>query len=290
VLLYNKIGIEVTDVILPKKANSKTIFTCRCAFTIIEILIVITIIAIMAGIFLLSSGAATEKAKKTTCLGDRRTIEREYVIRKANDITESSADIIADIMKARGTKVDSGTGLEYKNICPSKGTYTFTQKDNGVIQVTCSLHTDEVTTASGGSNTYNGIDFNGNWNSTLTSDGSHHYRTASTGDKYHVGSNYYVVYNGTLFNASAFNDGSEWQAALSIATLAAQNAGIVRVGSNVGSYTSSYSYAHSGASFNVGDLVTYNSDTYVCTKDVSSASSSNKPDYGGSTKSWYKIN
>jgi len=260
------------------------------AFTLLELLIVIIVVGILAGIFLLSSGAATEKAKRTTCLGDRRTIEREYIIRKTNDMTESSADIIADIMKTRGKKVESDTGLEYKDICPSKGTYSFTQQDNGVIVVTCSLHPDEVAKTPAGSNTYNGITFDGDWGSTLTSDGAHHYRTASTGDKYHVGSNYYVVYSGELFNANAFNDGSGWESALSITTLAARNIGIVQVGSNVGSYASTYSYTHSGATFNVGDLVSYNGSTYVCIKDISSAGSSNKPDYSGSTKSWYKIN
>lgn len=50
-----------------------------------EILIVVIIIGILAGLMALSAGSSTETAEKTACRGDRRTIKSAYYVERAEN-------------------------------------------------------------------------------------------------------------------------------------------------------------------------------------------------------------
>ena len=56
----------------------------RRAFTLVELLIVIIIIGILAGMMMLSAGAATDKATATRIISDTRTMKAAAVMYKAD--------------------------------------------------------------------------------------------------------------------------------------------------------------------------------------------------------------
>ena len=49
----------------------------RKAFTLVEMLIVIIVIGILAGLMMISSGSATDKAEETACLNNRKILQKE---------------------------------------------------------------------------------------------------------------------------------------------------------------------------------------------------------------------
>lgn len=57
----------------------------RKAFTLVEMLIVIIVIGILAGLMMISSGSATDKAEETRCIADRRsiTLRNQHISRGA---------------------------------------------------------------------------------------------------------------------------------------------------------------------------------------------------------------
>lgn len=51
----------------------------RKAFTLVEMLIVIIVIGILAGLMMISSGSATDKAEETACLNNRKILQKNTV-------------------------------------------------------------------------------------------------------------------------------------------------------------------------------------------------------------------
>ena len=56
------------------------------AFTLVELLIVIIIIGIMAGIFTLSVGAARDKAQATKIVSDMRVLKSAVILYRAQKV------------------------------------------------------------------------------------------------------------------------------------------------------------------------------------------------------------
>lgn len=97
----------------------------RSAFTLVELLIVIIIVGILAGMMLFSSSSAIDKSEATVCLANRKQISRLYDVYKAEHNPVSIDKIIEDEHAA----------------CPKKGTYTLSSDTFGHNVVICSLHT-----------------------------------------------------------------------------------------------------------------------------------------------------
>lgn len=117
------------------------------AFTLVEMLIVIVVVGILAGIYLLSAAPAIERAKETDCIADRATMKREYYLLKAENTFATSADLMKAFTEAvkndLGRSNVSGDGHTFENICRDKGVYTCSLDENGAISIFCSSH-DEL--------------------------------------------------------------------------------------------------------------------------------------------------
>ena len=109
------------------------------AFALVEMLIVITIIGILTGIYLLTAGPAVERARASSCASDRATIRREYyLLRAAGGFT--SSDFASAVRNELGRSGVSGDGATFSNICCDGGTYTCKTDENGAISIYCSVH------------------------------------------------------------------------------------------------------------------------------------------------------
>ena len=109
----------------------------RKAFTLVEMLIVIIVIGILAGLMMISSGSATDKAEETRCVADRRSIRSALNIYRAEHGAITSADIKTALEYVLKNNFDNTRGkVEYNNtvtgICPSGGTYTIMNADDKI--------------------------------------------------------------------------------------------------------------------------------------------------------------
>ena len=122
------------------------------AFTLVEMLIVIVVVGILAGIYLLSAAPAIERAKETDCIADRATMKREYYLLKAGNTYATSADLMEDF--ANAVKNDLGrsnviyNGGIFYNICRDGGSYDCTIDDNGAITINCYYHNKQASVTS----------------------------------------------------------------------------------------------------------------------------------------------
>lgn len=136
---------------------------CRNGFTLVEMLVVIIIIGVLAGILMLASAYATDKSKETACLNNRKVIEKDYMIDKAGESGRTFMDIIADIIKDDPRLVLSSISSEraiFTNVCPSESTVAATLTSKDTVVVDCLKHTGKYTesaTESLASNIYNQI-------------------------------------------------------------------------------------------------------------------------------------
>ena len=123
--------------------NRKRYEKCK-AFTLVEILIVVIIIGILAGLMALSAGSSTETAERTVCRGDRRTIKSAYYVERAEE-GESFRTSIANAMrqfdKAHQSYI-SDTIAMYDGICHAGGTYIMTTSNDRLL-VSCSVNGHE---------------------------------------------------------------------------------------------------------------------------------------------------
>ncbi|WP_302806094.1 prepilin-type N-terminal cleavage/methylation domain-containing protein [Cloacibacillus porcorum] len=130
----------------------------KSAFTLVEVLIVILIIGILAGLIMLSSGSATDTAERTRCVADRRSLRSALYIFRVEKGGTTSADLSATLKEVLDKMFDNGQGTvsgdsEIDGICPSKGIYAVTISDDKYL-IACSVHGGDGTgTGSGGSGT-----------------------------------------------------------------------------------------------------------------------------------------
>ena len=110
----------------------------RKAFTLVEMLIVIIVIGILAGLMMISSGSATDKAEETRCVADRRSIRSAINIYRAE---HWSYDGFGDKLKDMFDNYHGSDPVDNKisGICPSGGIYIITSEDER-ITLSCSVH------------------------------------------------------------------------------------------------------------------------------------------------------
>ena len=112
----------------------------RKAFTLVEILIVIIVIGILAGLMLVNANAAIETSKRAVCVADRRTIKSAWHYQDAmhrGQFQSNIAAAMADFPKAQPVSVTS-TDAVYTGICQDGGAYTIKPDDNR-ITIECSI-------------------------------------------------------------------------------------------------------------------------------------------------------
>ena len=126
----------------------RTSTRCRRAFTLVEMLIVIVVIGILAGIYLLAAEPSIERARATDCLSDRTTIKHQYYIMRSEN-GYNSEDFAEAVKKDLGRSNVEGDGSTFSNICRDGGVYTCSMDEYGRFSVVCSVHN------AGASGTYN---------------------------------------------------------------------------------------------------------------------------------------
>lgn len=90
-----------------------------------EILIVVIIIGILAGLMALSAGSSTETAEKTACRGDRRTIKSAYYVERAENgktFKESLKKAMEQFTKGKQLAIAEDRAV-YDGICHAGGLY-----------------------------------------------------------------------------------------------------------------------------------------------------------------------
>ena len=117
----------------------RTSTRCRRAFTLIEMLIVIVVIGILAGIYPLAAEPAIERARATDCLSDRTTIKHQYYIMRSEN-GYNSEDFAEAVKKDLGRSNVEGDGSTFSNICRDGGVYTCSMDEYGRFSIVCSVH------------------------------------------------------------------------------------------------------------------------------------------------------
>ena len=105
-------------------------------FTLIELLIVIIIIGILAGMMMLSTGAATDKAKATAVLSDMRNIKAATVMMYTDNDNKWPSDDSTVGNSVEGTNPNSID--KYLDSKPTGATYsvTFPKNDTTGLKAT----------------------------------------------------------------------------------------------------------------------------------------------------------
>ena len=103
-------------------------------YTIIEMMIVIVIIGVLVSIAIPSYNGLLERAKKTACQANQRSIElaRAFYAIKNGDYGSSISDIDVAFDEIGFT----GEGTKEDLLCPSGGTYLFV---TGKFYINCSI-------------------------------------------------------------------------------------------------------------------------------------------------------
>ena len=118
---------------------------CECqknkAFTLVEILIVVIIIGILAGLMMLSAGSSTETVERTACRGDRRTIKSAYYVERAENrktFKESLEKAMAQFTKVRDLTVADGSA-SCGGVCHAGGIYSLKETSGDKLLISCSV-------------------------------------------------------------------------------------------------------------------------------------------------------
>lgn len=165
------------------------------AFTLVEVLIVLIIIAILAAIILLAGVPSVESSKAKVCAGNKEVIKTAYSLHRFdNGGNQSLIDFLKD-----------GTFRSYidndQSRCPSGGTYYASGDADGRTSVYCSVH-DAETSGGGGSVTggiITGTDVpaSDKWENAIThhDDPYNNYWTITLnkGEKFYYDGRYYVA-------------------------------------------------------------------------------------------------
>ncbi len=103
-------------------------------FTLLELLIVITIIGILVAIAIVGFTSAKSTADEKVCKANQRTIEmgRAYYS-LTNPSFGSSLEEMEDVFRVMGIMNEDKTSLL---LCPAKGNYTFVEGSSDVV---CSI-------------------------------------------------------------------------------------------------------------------------------------------------------
>ncbi|MCD7876684.1 MAG: prepilin-type N-terminal cleavage/methylation domain-containing protein [Cloacibacillus porcorum] len=120
--------------------NRKRYEKCK-AFTLVEILIVVIIIGILAGLMALIFGSSTETAERTACRGDRRTIKSAYYVERAESgktFKDSLEEAMERFTKVKNLNVTGDTAV-CTGVCHAGGIYTITTTSDDKLLISCSI-------------------------------------------------------------------------------------------------------------------------------------------------------
>lgn len=100
-------------------------------FTLIELVIVIAVLGILAGLAIPRYLDYLDESRKQVCVTNRAQLEREYAYYNAQGLVSSIKEFIDS------TTINSNTVHDpIENMCPSKGTYSIGDNDH----IVCSVH------------------------------------------------------------------------------------------------------------------------------------------------------
>lgn len=105
---------------------------CKKGFTLVELVVVIAILGILAGIAIPRFMEATKESKKVTCLSNRKIIERSFLLAEANGDYTNLTDFLEAIQTGE-TKANEY--FKSEPVCPSGGTYSVSDKDHVVCNI-----------------------------------------------------------------------------------------------------------------------------------------------------------
>ena len=116
----------------------KTFLKNKKGFTLTELMIVVVILGILVLIAVPIYNNATDKAERSTCAANRRTIESAMV--QYNVIEEGGLSDNIDIEGPDGLEgLLGGTYIDEWPECPSGGTYGLSESG---VNITCTIHGD----------------------------------------------------------------------------------------------------------------------------------------------------
>ena len=242
-----------------------------------------------------------EKSKETTCIGNRKTIEKAYDlyrIGKSDPVT--LAQFISD------GAAESAEWADHMGKCPSGGVYTASKDASGTKDIiTCSVHdktagsTPEPTPGNmiPGTDKYgssSGILATDNWEDCVISE---HQISFTKGQKFLYKGKYYIATetiptenpndkdDGDIYYASNSDpDQNLWWTTKSAG-------GLVRVTD----VSQTWDNVSNGDTFKRGDLLYYHGNYYVCMVDGNSGvfTVEKRPDYSSTPENrpdaWYKL-
>ena len=110
----------------------------RGGFTLVEMLIVIIVIGVLAGLMMISAGSATDNASKTRCIADRRQIKSALNLYRAEHGSYDGfgEEQLKGMFDNFHGAVTSG---EISGVCPNKGVYTI-DVINEKMTIYCNIH------------------------------------------------------------------------------------------------------------------------------------------------------
>lgn len=259
-------------------------------FTIVEILIVLIIVGVLSAIILPMAGAFIEKSKETTCIGNRKTIEKAYNLYRTG---QSNPVTLTQFISDGAT--NSAEWADHMGKCPSGGIYTVSSDASGTKDIiVCSVHDKTETPAPtptpgniipgtdkyGGSS---GIPATDNWDACVTE----HNIAFTEGQKFLYNGKFYVATE-TLPNIYYETNSDPSQ---NVWWTTKSAGGLVQVTD----VSQTWDNVLNGDTFKRGDLLYYNGNYYVCMVDGNGGVFTvTKGQYYSSTPenradAWYKL-
>ena len=108
----------------------------RRGFTLVELVVVISIVALAAAICFPSYLEAREKSETTVCRQNRAQLERVYQMEEAMGGFERTEEVLAfSALDGNGTENDG-----FSRLCPCGGRYSLSFDEEGNLRLQCNIH------------------------------------------------------------------------------------------------------------------------------------------------------